>query len=123
MLAAAPCLALAFFSPTPALALLFLVPSYGLGNIKSAPTFAMAQALVGPRARAMAAAVLMTFQFLIGNSLGPTVVGMISDALMPTLGDRSLGWALSITSLTNVWAFFHFLMASRYLRDDLKKAR
>lgn len=123
LLIAAPCLAIAFLAPNSTVALIFLVPSYGLGILFIAPTFAMAQALVTVRARAMAAAVLMAAMFLIGNSFGPTIVGAISDMLKPTAGDNSLGWALALTSLTNVWAFFHYLRAAHFLRDDLARAK
>jgi predicted MFS family arabinose efflux permease len=122
ILLAAPCLAVAFLAPTATVALIFLVPSYGLGNLHTAPVYAMVQALVRSRARAMAIAVLMSCQFLIGNSLGPAVIGAISDALMPIVGDKSLGYALAITSLTNVWGFVHLLFAAKHLRADLARA-
>lgn len=123
LLLAAPCLAIAFLAPNALVALIFLVPSYGLGILFIAPTFAMVQALVPSRSRAMAAAVMMACLYIIGNSFGPTVVGAISDFLKPTAGADSLGWALALTSITNVWAFIHYLRAAHFLREDLQRAK
>lgn len=122
LLVAAPCLAISYLTPNTAVSLGFMLPSYGLGILFIAPTFAMAQALVSPRARAMAAAVLMASMFVIGNSFGPTIVGAVSDALAPRLGALSLSWALALTAITNVWGFFHYIRAAHFLRDDLERA-
>jgi predicted MFS family arabinose efflux permease len=116
---AAPSLAISFLAPGTAMSLGFLVPSYGLGILFIAPTFAIAQALVDPRARAMASAVLMASMFIIGNSFGPTIVGAVSDYLMPTMGRDSLRWALSLTALTNLWGVYHYFRAAHFVRADL----
>jgi predicted MFS family arabinose efflux permease len=116
---AAPSLAISFLAPGTGMSLGFLVPSYGLGILFIAPTFAIAQALVDPRARAMASAVLMASMFIIGNSFGPTIVGAVSDYLMPTMGRDSLRWALSLTALTNLWGVYHYFRAAHFVRGDL----
>jgi predicted MFS family arabinose efflux permease len=123
LLIAAPCLVITWLAPDRWLSLAFMAPSYGLGILFIAPTFAMAQALVTPRARAMAAAVLMASMFVIGNSVGPTLVGAISDWLAPRLGSGSLRWALTLTAVTNVWGFLHYMRAGHFLREDLARAK
>lgn len=119
---AAPSLVISFLAPGTGMSLGFLIPSYGLGILFIAPTFAMTQALVDPRSRAMASAVLMASMFIIGNSFGPTIVGAVSDYLVPTMGKDSLRWALSLTALTNLWGVFHYFRAAHFLRADLALA-
>lgn len=121
LLIGAPCLAITWLAPSSLMSLIFMLPAYGLGILFIAPSFAMTQALVSPRARAMASAVLFACMFILGNSIGPTVVGAVSDWLTPRLGDDSLRWALTLTALTNVWGFFHYLRGGHFLRDDLAR--
>lgn len=121
LLIGAPCMAVTWLAPSSLVSLIFMLPAYGLGILFIAPSFAMTQALVGPRARAMASAVLFACMFILGNSIGPTVVGAVSDWLAPRLGDASLRWALLLTALTNAWGFIHYMWGARYLREDLAR--
>ena len=85
------------------------------------PTLATTHALVQPRMRAMASAVLFFIVNLIGLGLGPTMVGAISDALIPTYGTDSLRYAIVLTFMFNIWSAAHYWYASRYLREDLAR--
>ncbi|MSP43523.1 MAG: MFS transporter [Alphaproteobacteria bacterium] len=89
-------------------------------NAYHGPCFGMTQALAPVRMRAMAAAVLLFVINIIGLGIGPQLVGIISDLLLPVYGDESLRYAMLIVSLVYAWAVFHFWMASRTLRQDLK---
>lgn len=46
--------------------------------------------------RSVAAALLNFFITLFGSGLGPLVTGMLSDLLLPRLGDEALRWALVV---------------------------
>ena len=59
------------------------------------PTYAAVQNLAPVNKRTQASALLLLVLNLIGMGLGPLVVGMISDALNPQLGNYSLRYALS----------------------------
>jgi predicted MFS family arabinose efflux permease len=83
------------------------------------PSFATAQALAAPRSRAVAAAALLFAKAFIGMGLGPLLVGMLSDLLLPQAGVHSLRYALLLVPLFNVWASVHFFIAARHLRSDL----
>jgi predicted MFS family arabinose efflux permease len=83
------------------------------------PTIATTHALVQPRMRAMASAVLFFIVNLIGLGLGPTLVGAISDALQPRFGADSLRYAIVFTFLFNLWSALHYWLASRHLRAEL----
>jgi MFS family permease len=84
------------------------------------PSFAMTQALATLRMRSVATSLLLFIQTLIGNGLGPSVTGLISDRLAPTFQQDSLRYALVIIGVVNVWAAVHYLLSSRTLRQDLE---
>jgi MFS family permease len=85
------------------------------------PSFAIAHALVTPRMRAVASAVLLFVISIIGMGLGPYIVGVVSDHLTPAFGAQSLRYALCLAVLANVWATVHYLLAARTLREDLQR--
>ena len=58
---------------------------------------------------------------LIALGLGPLVVGFVSDLLMPVFGKESLRWSLMGTSLLNVWAGIHFMLAGSAYAREMKK--
>lgn len=110
LVAAAPFLLGVLNSPYAVLALaLFAVPKF-CSLIFFAPTFSAAQNIAPGDVRAMTAAMLL-FAMSIGNSIGPFVIGVISDALSPRFGDDSLRYALCVTAISQVWAAFHFFRA------------
>ena len=101
-----------------------LVPSFSLmfilASVFFGPSFAMTQALVTVRMRAMAASVLLFVQTIIGYTIGPWLTGEISDHLKPSLGNEALAYALVITGLVNIWAAAHYIWGARTLRRDLE---
>ena len=84
------------------------------------PSFAMTQALATLRMRSVATSVLLFIQTLIGNGLGPSVTGLISDLLNPSFHQNSLRYALVIIGVVNLWAALHYVLGSRSLRQDLE---
>jgi len=94
-----------------------------LGGMFLGPSFAIAQALVTPRMRAVASAVLLFVINIIGMGLGPYVVGILSDALGTAFAAESLRYALCIAVAANLWATVHYLIAAKSLRADLGAAQ
>jgi MFS family permease len=90
-----------------------------LGGMFLGPSFAIAQALVPLRMRAVASAILLFLLNIIGMGLGPYVVGVLSDLLDPTFGIDSLRYALCIAVIGNLWASIHYFVGARTLRKDL----
>ena len=111
----------AYLSP----GLWFAVPSFALMMMLAAvffgPSFAMTQALATLRMRSVATSVLLFVQTLIGQGIGPSVAGYLSDWLAPSLGRESLRYSLVIIGLVNVWAAVHYLLGARTLRADLEE--
>src|SRR3546814_16190957 len=58
------------------------------------PTFACVHGLVRPEARAMASAILLFVQNLVGLGLGPLLFGMASEMLKPNGGVERLRYVL-----------------------------
>ncbi len=93
-----------------------------LGGMYLGPTFAMTQALVPPRMRAMASAILLFVLNMIGMGLGPMCVGIVSDLLEPRFGIESIRYALLGVVVTCAsWSVLHYGLAARSLRADLEK--
>lgn len=100
---------------------LYVLP-LAFGYMYLGPTLATTHALVAPRMRALASAVLLFIINLIGLGLGPTIVGLVSDALSPTYGADSLRYAIVVTFCFNVWSALHYYLAAKHLRRDLDAA-
>ncbi|HEX5419396.1 MAG TPA: MFS transporter [Gammaproteobacteria bacterium] len=110
---------LSYLSPklgvvVPAFSIMIVLASMFFG-----PSFAVAQSVATVRMRAVSTSVLLFIQTLIGLTLGPFIVGLISDALAPTAGADSLRYGLAVVGVVNVWAAFHYWMGSRTYREDL----
>jgi len=58
---------------------------------------------------------------LIGLGFGPLVIGMVSDALTPQLGDLSLRWAFCTVFATTIIALGLLYLGSRSYLNDLKE--
>ena len=80
----------------------------------------MMQGLAGVKRRAMASAVYVLLNNLIGMGLGPLAVGVISDIFSEQYGVDALRYSiLSMIVFVNIWASIHFYLSSRTLREDL----
>ena len=111
---------LAYLSPERAVVLPSFVGLMFMAAVFFGPSFAMTQALATLRMRSVATSLLLFIQTLIGNGLGPSVTGLVSDVLVPSSGQNSLRYALVMIGVVNVWAALHYLLGSRTLRQDLE---
>ncbi len=110
-----------YLSPRLSIALPSFALMMAMAAVFFAPSFAMTQALAALRMRSVATSVLLFVQTLIGQGIGPSVAGFISDRLAPSAGTASLRYALVIVGLVNVWAAAHYLWGARSLREDLER--
>jgi MFS family permease len=111
---------LAYLSPSLNSTLVGFVGLMLMAAVFFGPSFAMTQALATLRMRSVATSLLLFIQTLIGNGLGPSVTGFISDQLKPSYQTDSLRYALVIIGIVNVWAALHYLVGARHLRQDLE---
>jgi MFS family permease len=101
-----------------AMALIFL-PAIA-NNLYYGPTFALAQMLVRPRARALASAILLFVVNLVGLGLGPLAFGALSDALKPIAGGESVRWVLVCAAFLGLLPAVLFWLAGPVLRREIK---
>jgi len=87
------------------------------------PQAAIAQSLVRPENRALAAACILVTAGL-GSAVGPFAAGALSDVFARHLGGeaRGLSYALPVISLSALPAAWLFLLAGFRLRDDLARS-
>ena len=100
-----------------ALTLLFLPTLFN--SLYYGPTYSAAQGLVPLRARAIAAAVLLFFQNLVGLGLGPLFFGMLSDWLRPEYGEESVRYVLYGAAFLGLLPAFFFWRCSLRLNEEL----
>ncbi|EJM24338.1 arabinose efflux permease family protein [Pseudomonas sp. GM21] len=90
-----------------------------ISSIWYGPAFALTQSLVPVRQRATTASLLYLLTNLIGAGIGPQLVGIFSDALVPSLGVQSLRYAMATMAIIHLWAMWHFLRAGRTVQREL----
>jgi MFS transporter, Spinster family, sphingosine-1-phosphate transporter len=115
----APTALVAFLAPSLAVSVACLIGVYLFGLMYLAPTFAAAQSLVPDEIRATVSGVLLFCLTLLGATVGPLLVGFLSDVLAPRYGAVALRYALSVMPVTMVWSALHFALAARALPGDL----
>jgi MFS family permease len=117
-----PCFIVFLLVPWKYVALLALTPLVVAFSFFFGPTFALLQRLVVDDMRATTLAVLMLFANLIGMGVGPQIVGMLSDWMMPVMGIDSLRYAMLVMSMAIVWPAYHFWCVGRTVQEDLRAA-
>jgi predicted MFS family arabinose efflux permease len=112
-----------FLAPTAPISLLIFIVPAAISNFYLAPVLAQTQSLVPLRMRGVASAVMLLILNMIGLGLGPLTVGIISDALVPQLGDESLRYSLMLICVGMLpWAATHYFLAGKSIELDLARA-
>ncbi|WP_426168405.1 spinster family MFS transporter [Sandarakinorhabdus sp. DWP1-3-1] len=119
MAIAAPILFLAYSAADWRLALALMIVTTAFNALYYGPTYAIAQQLVRPQARAMATAIMVFAQNLIGLGLGPLFFGMMSDAFKPMAGTESVRWVLYGAAWLGLIPAFFFWRASLRLAPEM----
>jgi predicted MFS family arabinose efflux permease len=82
--------------------------------VAQAPTVSLIQLSVRPDERAMAMALAMLFNNLIGQALGGFLIGLASTGLTPALGSQALGTAvITVSAAFGVPAVLFYIAAGR----------
>ena len=111
-----------FYSPSPLLAFVLLFCAFLTAGMILGPIFSTLQDLVAPEARATAVAVVSLAGVLVGQGLGPLIVGAISDLLSTGAapGAASLRSAMTIVACVNFLTILAFARLKR--RIDVLQA-
>jgi len=99
--------------PATAVAMALFVVSSFLSVVFWGPTFAYVHGRVPNHMRPMATAVFLFGFNLIGVGVGPTVVGLVSDAASFDAPGRSLAVALTGIQLLGLWGAVHYALVGR----------
>jgi len=111
-----------FYAPHPLLAFALLFAAFGTAGMILGPVFSTLQDLVAPQARATALAVVALFGVLVGQGLGPLLVGALSDALQVKGANADgLRTAMTLVALINFLTIVAFALLKR--RIDTLSAR
>ena len=86
------------------------------------PTSATIQRVVPIRSRALAVGIQLSVANIISLTLGPPLVGYLSDVLRPDYGVESLRYALAIASVAAFGGTACYLSAGRYVLRDIEQA-
>lgn len=121
MALAVPIAIAAYHAPSWPLALVLLFVPTVFNSFYYGPCYSAAQGLVPLRARAIAAAVLLFCQNLIGLGLGPLFFGMLSDWLQPAYGADSVRYVLYGAAVLGLVPAFFFWRCSLHLEAELDR--
>ncbi|AKM06958.1 spinster family MFS transporter [Pelagerythrobacter marensis] len=121
MAIAAPVAFLAYQTASWQIALTLLIIPTICNSLYYGPTYSAAQGLVPIRARAIAAALVLFFQNLIGLGLGPLFFGMLSDLLQPAYGEESVRYVLFGAAFLGLVPAFFFWRCSLRLDEELDR--
>lgn len=121
MAIAAPVAFLAYQTTSWQIALALLIIPTVCNSLYYGPTYSAAQGLVPLRARAIAAALVLFFQNLIGLGLGPLFFGMLSDLLQPVAGEESVRYVLYGAAFLGLVPAFFFWRCSLRLDEELDR--
>jgi predicted MFS family arabinose efflux permease len=116
-----PFVFLVYLWPSPIPAFLFLIIPTISGHMYLGLVMAMLLGIAGARRRALASAIYNLVINLVAMGVGPLLVGISSDHLIPRYGDESLRYSiLTVVVVATSWAAVHFLLANKTLREDLE---
>lgn len=89
--------------------------------IHQAPVFALGMSVAPVRMRAMASALLLFCSAMIGQAIGPLLVGALNDYLAPIYGDEAIRYSLLINAITAVTGGIMLLLARRWIAADIAR--
>ncbi len=121
MALAAPIAFAAYFATDWRIALALLMLPTLLNSLYYGPCYSSVQGLVRIEARAMATAILLFCQNLIGLGLGPLFFGMLSDGIRPMVGEDSVRWVLYGAAWFGLIPAYFFWRCSLRLNDELDR--
>ena len=118
---ALPFTTLFLLAPSAGQAFAFYAPHALISAMYVGPIFAVTQAIVKVRLRALAAAVHLFTVNLVGLGFGPFVVGALNDALRPGMGDGAIRYTMLLAACGHLGTCVFLLLAARHVRADLAR--
>ncbi len=113
-----PMFVLMCLSPVAWMAIIMKMLANFLGAVGSGVALATIQSFAEPHRRATAVSLVLFMSALLGQGLGPFLIGTLSDMLAPAFGRESLRYALLLSCSMLVWSVVHYLLSARTSRRD-----
>ncbi len=102
------------------------VVGYGLASffllMHQAPVFAVALNVSKVRMRAVSISILVFFATLVGQVVGPLMIGVLNDLLEPTFGTVAIRYSMLFLAVTAVLAGVLFWLAASTIEADCRRA-
>jgi MFS family permease len=95
--------------------------SSGFVLVHQAPVFALGMSVAPARMRTMASALFLFCSAMIGQALGPLLVGALNDHLAPVYGEQAIRYSLLINAVTAVIGGLLLLAARHWLAADIAR--
>ena len=109
-----------FFAPSPAIAFTLLFLTFMVAGMITGPIFALLQDLVDPSVRATALAIVALSGVVLGQGLGPVLVGFLSDRWSSARdGADGLRLAMTAVALVNFLTIAEFWLLRRRINAIL----
>jgi MFS family permease len=86
-----------------------------------APVFALGMSVAPVRMRAMASALFLFCSAMIGQAIGPLLVGALNDYLTPIYGEEAIRYSLLINAITAVTGGVLLLLARYWIAADIAR--
>ena len=83
--------------------------------VHQGPLFALVAEVASSRMRAVAIATIVLFSGLLGQAVGPLVVGMLNDHLATSVGETAVRYSMLVIAVTAVLAGIAIYLAGRCL--------
>jgi MFS family permease len=113
-----PLFALMFLSPVAWLVIVLKTFAQFLAAISGGVALSTVQSFAEGHRRATAVSLVLFLSSLLGQGMGPFLIGTISDLLAPTFGRESLRYAMFVSCIMLGWAVIHYWLASRTSERD-----
>jgi predicted MFS family arabinose efflux permease len=122
MLLTFPAFLLTVLSYDATLALVGMFLLYSFGYIWLGPTGSIIQSVSPVRSRALATGIQLAVANVIALTLGPPLIGFLSDYFSQTMGPEGLRYALAVGSVVSLLGALIYFWAGWYLLSDLQTA-
>jgi MFS family permease len=91
--------------------------------LHQAPVFAAAMSVAKMRMRALASSIIIFAAGLVGQAVGPLLIGALNDRLNRQFGDIAIRYSLLIVALGSVIAGGAFWIAARHLESGMRRVQ
>jgi MFS family permease len=85
------------------------------------PIFAAALTVTKSSMRAVASSIIVLFASLLGQAVGPLLVGLLNDLLEPSFGTHAIRYSLLITAGTAIAGGLSFWAGERHFEGDARR--